>query len=396
MLRPFTTYQDGDTDMLQQRLFAVILAIASIATIELRAQGCVAVRGGTMCGTNTGNTFNLQAGEMNVITGARYFRSFRHYRGPHEEAFRVAQGTEVINNAGSIDLALGYGITDRLFATVLIPLNYNDRTSLYEHGGNPRFDSSGALIGTWAGDRRMTSSAGLGDVRFSVGYWLFDPTTSESNYSIALGAKLPTGKYDVVDDFYNQGSQRNQTIPGVVDQSIQLGDGGFGVTFDLQGIQTLSTDLVLLSNVSYMANVTNTNGIRLRNASATAASDTSEYSSADQFGVRLGVMYGLFNGWTAYLGGRAEGVPSSDLIGGSAGFRRPGVAVSLEPGVGYSTSSISVFFSAPIAAYRNRTQSYIDVKRSEVRGVEVIGDAAFADVLFNLSFSYRFGGKHDM
>lgn len=376
-------------------VIAVAIGLVCIAP-ELLSQGCVAVRGGTMCGTNTGNTFNLRAGEFNVITGARFFRSFRHFRADHEEAFRVEQGTEVINNAGSLDLALGYGITDRLFVNAVIPLNYNDRTSLYEHGGNPRFDSTGALIGTWAGDRRMTSSAGLGDVRLSVGYWLFDPATSESNYSLGLGVKLPTGKYDVVDDFYNQGPQRNQTIAGVVDQSIQLGDGGFGVTLDAQGVQTLGTDLVLMSNLFYMANLTNTNGIRLRTAVLGGTADSSEYSSADQFGVRLGVMYGMFNGWTAYIGARAEGVPSSDLIGGSAGWRRPGYAVSVEPGVGYSTSSISVFLSTPIAAYRNRTQSYIDKLRTQVRGVEVIGDAAFADALFNLSVSYRFGGSHSM
>jgi hypothetical protein len=374
----------------------IIAAFVALTSAELRAQGCVAVRGGTMCGTNTGNTFNLSAGEFNIVTGARYFKSYRHFRGDHEESFRVEQGTEVINHAGSIDLGVSYGITNRLFATALIPFAYNDRSSLYEHGGNPRFDTTGALIGTWKGDRRLTSSAGLGDVRLSVGYWLFDPATSESNYSVGLGVKLPTGKYDVVDDFYNQGNQKNQTIPGVVDQSIQLGDGGYGVTFDAQGIQTLGTDLVFLSNLFYMANVTNTNGVRLRTAPVGAASDTSEYSSADQFGVRLGVMYGMFNGWTAYLGARAEGVPSSDIIGGSAGFRRPGYAVSIEPGIGYSTSTLSVFFSTAIAGYRNRTQSYIDQIRTQIRGVEVIGDAAFADALFNLSISYRFGGQHSM
>lgn len=377
-------------------IFLIITMVLISATSELRAQGCVAVRGGTMCGTNTGNTFNLRAGEFNIVTGARYFKSYKHFRGDHEESFRVEQGTEVINHAGSIDLALSYGITDRLFVNAIVPLAYNDRSSLYEHGGNPRFDSTGAVIGTWKGDRRLTSSAGLGDVRFSVGYWLFDPATSESNYSVALGAKLPTGKYDVMDDFYNQGTQKNLTVPGVVDQSIQLGDGGYGITADVQGIQTLGTDLVLLTNLFYMANVTNTNGVRLRTAPDSAVADTAEYSSADQFGLRLGVMYGMFNGWTAYLGVRAEGVPSSDLIGGSAGFRRPGYAVSVEPGIGYSTSAISVFLSAPIAAYRNRTQSYIDEKRTALRGVEVIGDAAFADILFNLSFSYRFGGSHSM
>jgi hypothetical protein len=52
-----------------------------------------------------------------------------------------------------------------------------------------------------------------------------------------------------------------------------------------------------------------------------------------------------------------------------------------------------VVLSVPIAVYRNRTQSYIDKIRTEQRGREVIGDAAFADYLISLGISYRFGGS---
>jgi hypothetical protein len=50
-----------------------------------------------------------------------------------------------------------------------------------------------------------------------------------------------------------------------------------------------------------------------------------------------------------------------------------------------------------VALYRNRVQNYIDKIRTAQRGVEVIGDAAFADYLINIGFSYRFGGsQHEM
>lgn len=356
-------------------------------------QGCVVVRGGAMCGTNSGTTINLQQGEFNLVLGARNFTSFRHFRGDHEEAFRVAQGTEVINKSSFVDLSINYGITDRLFATVILPFVYNDRSSMYEHGGNPRFDSAGNVIGSWKGDRRHTYSSGLADIRFSVGYWLFDPMTSEYNYSVSLGMKTRTGSYDYTGTFYNQGPNKDQTLEGVVDQSIQPGDGGIGATIDVQGIQPLSDKITLVTSLFYLANVTNTNGVLLRTSNASMRADTAQYSAPDQFGVRIGAFYTLMDHFSIYAGGRAEGIPSTDLIGGSEGFRRPGYAVSVEPGLSYFNSDFSVVLSVPIAVYRNRTQSYIDKIRTEQRGVETIGDAAFADYLISLGVSYRFGGS---
>ena len=372
---------------------AMIAAFTALAVAPSFGQGCVVVRGGAMCGTNSGTTINLQRGEFNLVLGARNFTSFRHFRGDHEEAFRVAQGTEVINKSSFVDLSINYGITDRLFATVILPFVYNDRSSMYEHGGNPRFDSVGNVIGAWRGDRRHTYSSGLADIRFSLGYWLFDPMTSDYNYSVSLGMKTRSGSYDDTGTFYNQGPNRDQTREGVVDQSIQPGDGGIGATIDVQGIHPIAENLTLVTSLFYLANITNTNGVLLRTSTADMGADTSQFSAPDQFGVRVGAFYTLLDNFSVYGGGRVEGIPSTDLIGGSGGFRRPGYAVSVEPGLSYFNSDFSVVLSVPIAVYRNRTQSYIDKIRSEQRGREVIGDAAFADYLISLGISYRFGGS---
>ena len=63
-----------------------------------------------------------------------------------------------------------------------------------------------------------------------------------------------------------------------------------------------------------------------------------QLSVVDQFGARLGVGAPLkfAKGLGASLSARMEGVPSSDLIGGSAGFRRPGYSIGIEPGLSYS------------------------------------------------------------
>jgi hypothetical protein len=251
---------------------------------------------------------------------------------------------------------------------------------MYEHGGNPP---------NGLGERHETSSKGLSDIRFGVGYWLFDPDKHDFNYSIGLGIKLPTGKYDYEDTFYNQGANKDEDLQKVVDQSIQPGDGGKGITIDLQGYHPLSHHIGISTNFYYLFSFQETNGVLTRNG-------RSEFSCPDQFAFRVGGFYNTMKGFNAYLGGRVEGVPSNDILGSSAGYRRPGYAVSVEPGVGFFKHNYSIFANFPIAIYRNRTQSFEDKERTEQTGIYTHGDAAFSDYLVTIGISYRFGGHKKM
>ncbi|MCB0706572.1 MAG: transporter [Saprospiraceae bacterium] len=359
--------------------FLPLLALTFLLSHSAYSQGCVAIRGNSSPNT-PGSALNLTKGEWNTQMGFRYFESFRHFRGSEEEANRVEEGTQVINNSYFLDFAISYGITDRFFANAILPFVKHDRSSMYEHGGNPP---------NGLGDRHSTSSAGLADVRIGLGYWLFEPGKHPFNYSVGLGVKLPTGKYDYTDVFYNQGPDKDENLELVVDQSIQPGDGGTGLALDIQGIHSFSPQFGLTADLYYLFNVKETNGVLTRNGN-------SEFSCPDQFAARLGSYYSLISGINAYLGGRVEGVPSDDIIGGSAGYRRPGFAVSVEPGIGYTKNKFSLFVSVPVAVYRNRVQSYSDKQSTLETGVFKQGDAAFADYLINVGASYRFGGKQDM
>ena len=357
-------------------LFTVIVLFFS--TNDLSAQGCVAIRGISGCTGNVGEGAIVGKGNLLVGTNFRYFKSYRHFRGDHEETERVELGTEVINHSYFLDFSATYGISDRWYASTIIPFVFHNRSSIYEHGGNS------------LGERHSTSSAGLSDIRFSAGYWLLNPEKhSNANFALALGVKLPTGSYDTKDLFYNQGPDKNEDTEKVVDQSIQPGDGGFGFTTEVQGFQSLGDNFMLLANLYYLINPQETNGVLTRNG-------RSEFSCPDQFAVRIGTFYMMpIKGLNTFLGGRMEGVPAYDLIGSSAGYRRPGYAVSVEPGVGYNFGNVSLNLTVPIVVYRNRVQSYEDKQRTAETGVYRHGDAAFADYLINLSFSYKFGGKKD-
>lgn len=108
-------------------------------------------------------------------------------------------------------------------------------------------------------------------------------------------------------------------------------------------------------------------------------------SVPDQFMARLGGAVPIGRtGFVGSLAWRVEGLPRYDLIGKSHGFRRPGVAMFVEPGVSYAKGRQIYAFQVPIAHYRNRFPNPYTGAR---------GDATFPDYIFLASYGYRFGSK---
>ncbi len=341
----------------------------------VQAQGCVAIRSFSGCSAGTGGGAVLKPGESLVGLNFRHFKSFRHFRGAHQEVERLENNTEVVNHSNFIDLSVTYAFAKRFYATATIPFVYHDRSSMYEHGGN-------AL-----GDRHYTQAQGLGDMRLGAGYWFLNDANQKHNFAMAVGVKLPTGNFKAKDIFHNIGGEGN-TASLYVDQSIQPGDGGLGVALELQGFQQLSPTLVLNGNLYYLINSREKNGVSRSNSA------TSIMSVPDQFAARLGLTYiSQVKGLDFYLGTRLEGVPVFDVLGGSDGFRRPGYVVSAEPGVSYMHKNLLLNLNVPVALVRNRTKSFQDRERQKQTGIDTHGDAAFADYLISVSLSWRIPGK---
>lgn len=337
-------------------------------------QGCVAIRSLSGCGTGTGSSAILKPGESLLGFNMRYFKSFRHFRGDHEEAERIENNTEVINKSYFYDLTFNYSFAKRYYFNLLVPYVYHDRSSLYEHGGNSY------------GDRHTTQSRGIADIRSSIGYWLFDEENNpKHNMALALGAKFPTGNYKATDVFYNVGTGFTNEVR-FVDQSIQPGDGGFGATVDLYGFRQLSNSIVFNGSIYYLVNPRETNGISRSNN----PSPSNIMSVPDQYAARLGFFYvSPIHGLDLYLGGRIEGIPVHDLVGGSGGFRRPGYVISLDPGINYRIKNFLLSGNVPVSMVRNRTQSVPDIEREKITGIPTHGDAAFADYLISFGISYK-------
>lgn len=367
------------------RVFLFSLSLSTVFHINAQAQGCVAIRSmGATCNADGTGGGLLTRGQWQVSTAYRHFKSFRHFQGTQEHPDRVANGSEVINYNNSLDVSLTYAYSSRLNFSFNVPLVYNKRSSLYEHGlanGVNPFN-----------ERHSTQSMGLGDMRLNANYWLFNPEKhSKGNLSVGLGVKSNSGNYNYQDTFFRVGENGGNATRSV-DQSIQPGDGGWGLTLEMQGYRQLLGQVSVYGNVFYLVNPRETNGTRTYRETLTPVlANEAIMSVPDQYMARAGFTYGTpLHGLAVSLGGRAEGIPVYDLVGSSGGFRRPGYVLAVEPGLTYTAGHALFSLNVPVAVVRNRTQSVTDKETERLTGKPRQGDAAFADYSVSIGFAYRF------
>ncbi len=349
----------------------IFLFIAFVLTqIKTSAQGCVAIKGTAgVCGRPA----DAKGWELNLNN--RYYTSYKHFVGTIEQKHRIDEKSNVINHAYELNVTAIRTLNVRWSLAITLPVLAFGRSSLYEHDRQNRYS---------------THSFGLGDIRLSAYRWMLDPVTShKGNLQLGMGIKLPTGNYNYQDYFYRK---TDSAILGAVDQSIQLGDGGTGFTFELNSFYNFSHKVGAYGGAFYLVNPGEVNGTstsRGATPSTTAIKyNTDVMSIPDLFMARAGLTYMIKQ--VTFTGGiRMEGLPSEDLIGGSRGFRRPGYIISAEPTVTWVTPKAIFNLAAPVALQRNRTQSNSDKRRTADTGVHQQGDAAFADFLVSAGVTFK-------
>lgn len=363
---------------------SIVAALALSGAPEVRAQGCVASRLNAPSSpmSSEGTEYYLAKGKWQFSLGYRDFFSHRHFVGDVEQdgspGTRDRTLNPVENHVHIPEIALTYAISDRWSATLDVPIPL-----LYRR--NPPRTASATSPAVPA---IYTNAKGFGDTNVIGRFWVGNPSHNVTqNLSLGLGVKLPTGRDDAEGTFAQVVD--GQVLPWVhpVDQSIQPGDGGLGVITEVQAFRSFGSVSAYFTG-EYLFNPKGTNGVQ------TGRGDPNEaiMSVADQFGARVGAAVPLrfIKGLGVSLGARLEGIPVYDVFGSSAGFRRPGYSIGIEPGISYSWGLNSFSFSFPYLVYRNRTQSYADKLRTADTGTFRQGDAAFADYIFIAGYTRRF------
>jgi hypothetical protein len=393
------------------------LSIATLFLISLvnktNAQGCVAVRQmGGICALGTSNSYNLSKKELQVGANYRYFHSWRHFVGKDEQYERqttggglgadgVDRGNAVNIYSHAVDFNFNYGLTNRIQLYAAIPYVHNERSQVLRQT-SPVKDTF----------RYSVFAKGLGDIRIGANYWIINPARADKgNLNIGIGLKLPTGSHSEID----QAPQSTGTYRyAVMDQAIQPGDGGLGISIELQGFKQLYKGIFGFVNGYYLFNPKESNGTFKSAPSVVkdAGGDTlgvltgyNIYACPDQYFVRAGFMTSVLKNknLTFSLAGRFEGIPRNDVFGGQVAYRRPGYVVAVESGISYRTGQHNFSLFVPYNISRNRIQSAADIASQNLQNsvitdkadyVHVQGDAAFADYSINLGYSFRIPAKH--
>lgn len=357
------------------------LTAAGCVTQKLEAQGCVVAHSVGEVGGPDSDGGYLAPGKWQFTMDYRHLYSFRHYVGSVEQVYRLQGHSEVRNRVNLVDMGLTYQITPRFSVEGNVPVEWASRhyfIAAHSINGAPGTD----LIGDWG-------ISGVGDISFMGQGWVWDPTKNPShNIQVAFGVQMPTGRDNIQDNFVE--IPGTPAVNATADYSIQPGIGVWAIPITVESFQAVSKSTQVYFNGSYLITPSETNGVA--NSSPPGfpppAPQNAFVSAADEYLLQAGVAYMVakVHGLTVTGGLRKEGVPAHDLIGGDEGFRRPGYAVSLEPGVIYSMHGGHDLITANIdrAVYRNRIASVPDLE------LHTHGDAAFADWLWLASFQHRF------
>jgi hypothetical protein len=315
---------------------------------------------GVLAETTCGRDEHLHPKHWTLTVGYRYQPSFRHFIGTVEQVQREVNHNQIENIYHLLDYSIERELTARWSVSASVPVLFAHRNQLYAPVGKYSVNS-------------------FGDASVGARAWIFKPPTeSGNNISVGMSIKLPTGQYNSTSPAISGG----KTIIATADQSIQAGDGGTGFAIDIQGYKHSYFQTELYFAGVYLFNPRDTNGVStFRKANGeTVMSVTDQYLFRGGIGHRIPKVRGL----AASVGGRIEGVPVRDAIGGADGFRRPGYAISVDPGLMYVRGAYAFSVNTPVAVERNRKRSVADY----MNGTH--GDAAFADYSLMVSLSRRF------
>ena len=249
-----------------------------------------------------------------------------------------------------------------------IPISSNSRTGDVEHGG--------------PNTKRYTTRAfGLGDIILTAYKWLLAPSaTQKGNIQLGLGIKLPTGDYKYQDHFHWNDST---IVLAPVNQSIQLGDGGTGITTELNAFYIFNKTISVYGNFYYLINPRDQNGVPATLGGRPASpllikANGAELSVPDIFSYRAGANFNVAK-WAFSLGLRDEGAPVHDLFGGSNGTRRAGYTLSIEPGIIYKLKKATVYTYVPFLLSHAIRRNVVDKNMTALTGVYSSGAGGSGD-----------------
>lgn len=325
------------------------------------AQGCEPVRFTNPIDLGVEGKALQRAHEWDLSLGYRRLVSNQFFVGSEENSQAASGGSSPIFRIHTFMASVGYSITDRFRVRASLPV------------------SSATFTRTWA-DRSVHQqrATGIGDATMTGDYWLFEPATHRAgNISLGLGVKAPTGSHTVRSKFYTAGG----AVDFPADQTIQPGDGGWGVVFETQAYRLITERMVAYASGSYLANP------KARSDVQQVPNSGPYWSVPDVYSARLGGAFTVLpeQGLRISLGGRADGIPVHDLMGGGddSTVKRTFYVLYAEPGLSLTRGKGTFTLSVPYRLKVNRMKSELEQRTNGVNS------GGFAKYLVFAGYSHR-------
>lgn len=340
------------------------LTLTSLLTVPNQsfAQGCEPIRFSNPSLGGQGESYQ-EAHQWRLTIGYRRLYTSQWYVGTEIHNELAPNGGVPIININTFAASLAYSVTNRFNLQLAVPF------------------STGSFSRMWPDSARHSQSArGVGDLSVVGNLWLVEPSTHrKGNIAFSLGVKAPTGSNHVASKFYTASGP----VPFAADQAIELGDGGWGIILETQAFQQVSDRAFGYLSGSYMFSP------RAHTDVATTPSSGLFWSVPDIYSGRLGLAYTLWpdQGLSVSLGGRIDGDPVHDVLGGGDNaYRRPGYVVYLDPGFALTRGRDNFTLSVPLRLRAERQRSVLEQLPTQTQPV----GGGFAKFLVFAAYSRRF------
>ena len=361
-----------------KKITALLLTVF-VVNINIYSQGCVAIR--NLAGF--GRFAQLRYGQSNykwmLDINNRYFEAYNLFEGKENTGY-----SDSINlYEYTLNLQLSHVMNNGWSYSLDVPIASNKITSRLEHA---------------SGFRHSTHAYGIGDIRFTLYKWLFNSNViRKGNIQAGLGIKFPTGNYHTEDYFYNDPANPSAKVLAPVNVAIQLGDGGTGITTEINTFYIFNHRFSIYGNFFYLINPKDQNGVSAFPPNALPPfvatlfhSTTNDVNSVpDNYTMRGGANF-TFKRFVGTAGLRYEGAPSHDLIGQNDGLRRVGHIFSAEPGVQYKFNRSILYSFVTVPVDRATIKTVPDKRQEAITGQPAITPGHFANVLVFIGYTFIF------
>ena len=325
------------------------------------AQGCEPIRFATPVSLGGQGEAYQSASEWQFTLAYRRLVSTEFFVGTSQNPSLGPGGQSPVFRIHTVIADVGYAFNDRFNVHLSVPVSKGYTSHYFP-------DKS---IHT----QRVT---GLGDVMVLGEAWMFTPRThARGNIAFGLGVKAPTGSHRAASQYYAATGAVN--FPA--DQQIQPGDGGWGVMLQSQAFHQITDRTYGYAFGSYMISP------KARSDVATTPTSTQYWSVPDVYSARLG---GAFSAWpdqglTVSLGGRVDGIPVHDLVGGgdATTVKRSAYVMFADPGLSLSRGSSTFTLSVPYRVRVNRQKSVLEQATNGTNG------GGFAKYVVFAAYTYR-------